>query len=136
MTKAPMRRQDLRRKRDGKATAEPAWRFWGLEVHVCTMETLREASRAAQANDGAPGSAGVTCEDMEVNGVEPFLEPRRDARVARTYHPRRARRQEIPQDGGTKVRVLGLPTMRARVGQGALTRILEPIVAADGQPGS
>ena len=43
MTKAPMSLQDLQRKIDGKAKAEPSWRFWGLYVHVCTMETLREA---------------------------------------------------------------------------------------------
>jgi RNA-directed DNA polymerase len=131
-----MRLQDLQRKIDGKAKAEPSWRFWGLYVHVCTMETLREAYRAAKANDGAPGIDGVTCEDLEVNGVEPFLEQRRDARVARTYQPRRARRKEIPKDGGTKVRVLGMPTMRDRVVQGALKRILEPIFDADFQPGS
>jgi len=84
MTQAPMRLQDLQRKRDGKAKAAPSWRFWGLDVHVCTRETLREASRAAKANDGAPGLDGVTCEDLEVNGVEPCREQRRDERVART----------------------------------------------------
>lgn len=35
--------QDLRRRIYAKAKAEPAWRFWGLYVHVCKMETLREA---------------------------------------------------------------------------------------------
>ena len=79
---------------------------------------------------------GVTCEDIEVHGVEPLLEQRRDARVARTYQPRRARRKAIPKDGGTKVRVLGIPTMRDRVVQGALQLILEPIFEADVQPGS
>jgi RNA-directed DNA polymerase len=42
MTKAPISLQDLRRRI--KAKAEPAWRFWGLYVHVCKLETLREAS--------------------------------------------------------------------------------------------
>lgn len=79
---------------------------------------------------------GVTCEDSEVNGVEPCLEQRRDERGARTYQPMRARRKAIPKDGGTKVRVLGIPTSRDRVVQGALTLILEPIVEADGPPGS
>ena len=46
------------------------------------------------------------------------------------------RRKERPKDGGTKVRVLGIPTMRDRVVQGALKLILEPIVEADVQPGS
>lgn len=100
------------------------------------METLREASRMAKANNGAPGIDGVTCEDIEASGVEPFCEQRRDERVARTDHPLRVRRKAIPQDGGTKVRVLGMPTIRDRVVQGALTLILAPVCAADGQPGS
>jgi RNA-directed DNA polymerase len=48
----------------------------------------------------------------------------------------RVRRKEIPKDGGTKVRVLGIPTLRDRVVQGALKLILEPIFEADFQPGS
>jgi RNA-directed DNA polymerase len=48
----------------------------------------------------------------------------------------RLRHKAIPKDGGTKVRVLSIPTIRDRVGQGALKRILEPILEADFQPGS
>jgi RNA-directed DNA polymerase len=136
MIKAPMSLQDLQRKIYGKAKAEPSWRFWGLYVHVCTMETLREAYGMAKANNGAPGIDGVTFEDIEASGVQPFLEQIRDELVARTYQPMRVRRKEIPKDGGTKVRVLGIPTIRDRVVQGALKLILEPIFEADFQPGS
>jgi hypothetical protein len=52
--------QDLRRSLYVKAKAEPTWRFWGLYVHVCKMETLHEAYQAAKKNDGAPGIDGVT----------------------------------------------------------------------------
>ncbi len=45
MTKAPVSLQDLRRKIYVKAKAESSWRFWGLYVHVCKEETLREAYR-------------------------------------------------------------------------------------------
>ena len=48
----------------------------------------------------------------------------------------RVRRKARPKDGGTQVRVLGMPTIRDRVVQGALKLILEPICAADCQPGS
>jgi RNA-directed DNA polymerase len=136
MTKAPRSLQDLQRKIYGKAKAEPSWRFWGLYVHVCKMETLREAYSMAKANNGAPGIDGVTFEDIEASGVEPFLEHIRDELVTRTYQPMRVRRKEIPKDGGTKVRVLGIPTIRDRVVQGALKLILEPIFEADFQPGS
>jgi hypothetical protein len=47
MTKAPIKLQDLRRSLYVKAKAEPAWRFWGLYVHICKMETLHEAYRMA-----------------------------------------------------------------------------------------
>jgi RNA-directed DNA polymerase len=136
MTTAPISLQDLQRRIYVKAKAEPSWRFWGLYVHVCKMETLREAYRMAKANNGAPGIDGVTFEDIEASGVEPFLEQIRDELVARTYQPMRVRRKAIPKDGGTKVRVLGIPTIRDRVVQGALKLILEPVFEADFQPGS
>jgi RNA-directed DNA polymerase len=70
MTKAPISLQDLRRSLYVKAKAEPAWRFWGLYVHVCKMETLYEAYRMAKENGGAPGIDGVTFKAIEESGVE------------------------------------------------------------------
>src|ERR1041385_4930290 len=136
MTKAPSSLQDLRRSLYGKAKAEPTWRFWGLYVHVCKKETLDEAYRMAKENDGAPGIDGVTFEAIEESGVEGFLEQIRDELVSNTYRPMRARKKEIPKDGGKKVRVLSIPTIRDRVVQGALKLILEPIFEADFQSGS
>jgi len=104
-------------------------------VHICKMETLRQAYALAKANDGAPGVDGVTFEAIEAQGVEAFLEQIRDELVRRTYKPLPARRREIPKDGG-KVRVLSIPAIRDRVVQGALKLILEPIFEADFQPGS
>jgi RNA-directed DNA polymerase len=102
----------------------------------CKMETLREAYQMAKQNDGAPGSDGVTFEAIEENGVESFLTQIRDELVSHTYQPMRARKKEIPKDGGKKVRVLSIPCIRDRVVQGALKLILEPIFEADFQPGS
>src|SRR5438477_4713820 len=135
MTKAPISLQDLRRSLYVKAKAEPTWRFWGLYVHVCKMGTLREAYQMAKSNDGAPGIDGVTFTAIEESGVESFLGQIRDELVTNTYRPMRARKKEIPKDGG-KVRVLSIPTIRDRVVQGALKLILEPIFEADFQPGS
>jgi RNA-directed DNA polymerase len=136
MTKAPSSLQDLRRSLYVKAKAEPAWRFWGLYVHVCKMETLQEAYQMAKANDGAPGIDGVTFETIEEGGVEGFLRQIRDELITNTYRPMRARKKEIPKDGGKKVRVLSIPSIRDRVVQGALKLILEPIFEADFQSGS
>jgi RNA-directed DNA polymerase len=130
MTKAPSSLQDLRRSLYVKAKAEPTGRFWGLYVHVCKEETLHEAYRMAKENDG------VTFEAIEESGVEGFLEQIRDELVSNTYRPMRARKKEIPKDGGKKVRVLSIPAIRDRVVQGALKLILEPIFEADFQSGS
>src|SRR5262249_30341894 len=135
MIKTPIDLQDLRRKIYTKAKADTAWRFWGLYVHVCKQETLREAYSLAKKNNGAPGLDGVTFEAIEASGVEAFLKQLQDELAAHTYRPMRNRRQEIPKVHG-KVRVLGIPAIRDRVVQGALKLILEPIFEADFQPGS
>jgi len=135
MIKAPVGLQDLRRKMYLKAKAEKSWRFWGLYVHVCKTETLQEAYRMARKNNGAPGIDGVTFEAIEEAGLEAFLEAIRRELVSGTYRPRRNRRREIPKDKG-RVRVLGIPTIRDRVVQGALKLVLEPIFEADFQDGS
>ena len=135
MTKASIDLQDLRRRIYVKAKAEPSWKFWGLYVHICKLETIREAYALAKENEGAPGSDGVTFEAIEAQGVEAFLAQIAEELVERSYVPLPARRQEIPKDGG-KVRVLSIPSIRDRVVQGALKLILEPIFEADFQPGS
>jgi RNA-directed DNA polymerase len=100
------------------------------------METLHEAYRMARSNNGAPGIDGVTFEAIEGSGIEGFLGQIRDELVTNTYRPMLARKKEIPKDGGKKVRILSIPTIRDRVVQGALKLILEPIFEADFQSGS
>lgn len=137
MIKPPVDLQDLRRRLYVKAKTDPSWRFWGIYVHVCKIETLQEAYSLAKANDGAPGVDGVTFEEIEAQGTERFLEQIRNELIQHTYVPLPARRCEIPKDGGKgKVRVLSIPAIRDRVVQGALKLILEPIFEADFQPGS
>ena len=136
MIKAPICLQDLRKRIYIKAKANPEWRFWGLYVHVCKLETLQEAYQMAKANNGAPGTDGVTFQVIEESGAEGFLRQIRDELVNNTYRPLPVRKKEIPKDGGKKVRVLSIPAIRDRVVQGALKLILEPIFEADFQPGS
>ena len=131
MTKTSIRLQDLRRRMYAKAKADKAWRFWGLHVHVCKLETLRAAYQMAKENNGAPGIDGASFEAIEEGGVEVFLEELRDELVSGAYRPMRNRRKEIPKGNG-KVRVLGIPTIGDRVVQGAMklifwSRSLRPI---------
>ena len=136
MTKAPMTLQDLQRKIYAKAKTNPSWRFWGLYVHVCKLETLRAAYDMAKSNDGAPGIDGVTFDAIEAVGVDAFIEQLRDELVTFRYRPMRNRQREIPKEGTTKTRTLSIPAIRDRVVQGALKLVLEPIFEADFQPGS
>jgi RNA-directed DNA polymerase len=135
MTKAPILLQELRRRIYVKAKAEPSWRFWGMYVHVCKVETLLEAYRLAKANDGSPGIDGVSFSDVEADGVQGFIDRLREELDNRTYRPLRVRKVEIPKGGG-KTRTLSIPAIRDRVVQGALKLILEPIFEADFHPGS
>ena len=135
MTKPAISLQDLRRRIYIKAKAEPAWRFWGLYVHVCKMETLHMAYDLARKNNGAPGIDGVTFKAIEQAGIEGFLRQIHQELINLTYHPTRNRKKGIPKSNG-KSRILGIPTIKDRVVQGALKLILEPIFEADFQSGS
>lgn len=135
-TQEPPSMQDLKQRIYEAAKADKTKRFWGLYVHVCKLETLREAYRQAKENNGAPGIDGVTFEAIEESGVEAFLEGIRDQLVRRTYKPQRTRKVEIPKSDGKKTRTLSIPAISDRVVQGALKLILEPIFEADFQTGS
>ncbi|MFZ3138825.1 MAG: group II intron reverse transcriptase/maturase [Thermodesulfovibrionales bacterium] len=130
MTKASIGLQELRRKIYRKAKTEKHWRFWGLYCQICKKEVLKEAYRLAKANDGAPGIDRKSFDDIEVEGVEGFLEGIRQELLERTYRPLPNRRVEIPKGNG-KTRTLGIPTVKDRVVQGALKLILEPIFEAE-----
>src|SRR5712692_10699063 len=119
MTKTPVTLQDLQRKIYTMAKADPSWRFWGLYVHVCKLETLRTAYALAKANDGAPGIDGVTFDAIEAAGVEGFLAQLRDELVTLRYRPQRNRQREIPKEGTTKVRILHSRHPRPRSPGGA-----------------
>jgi RNA-directed DNA polymerase len=135
MIKASVSLQELRRKIYLKAKSDRSWRFWGLYVHVCKLETLRAAYKMAKINSGAPGIDGVTFEAIKEAGLDDFLTEVANELVSCTYLPLGNRRKEIPKGEG-KVRVLGIPTIKDRVVQGALKLILEPIFEADFQDGS
>jgi len=135
MIKTPITLQDLRRKIYIKAKAEKEWRFWGIYVHVCKIEILREAYKLTKQNKGAPGKDGITFEMIESAGVEEFLENIQRELITKTYYPERKRHKVIPKEKG-KTRKLSIPTIKDRVVEGALKLVLEPIFEADFQPSS
>ncbi len=135
MINAPIGLQDLRRRIYVKAKADLSWRFWGLYVHVCKLETLEAAYALAKKNNGASGIDGVSFQTIDARGVGTFLEEIREALCSGTYAPARTRRVAIPKAAGGS-RMLSIPTIRDRVVQGALRLILEPVFEADFKDGS
>ena len=97
MIKASVSLQELRRKIYLKAKSEKTWRFWGLYVHVCKVETLRQAYKLAKKNNGAPGIDGVTFEAIEKSGLDDFLSIIRDELVSCTYLPLSNRKKRDTQ---------------------------------------
>lgn len=135
MTKTSITLQELRRRIYEQAKADKQHRFWGLYVHVCKLETLKEAYKLSKANKGAPGIDGLTFEQIEQQGVAKFLLEIQEALKSETYRPSSNRKVQIPKGNG-KFRTLGIATIRDRVVQGALKLILEPIFETDFQDGS
>jgi len=135
MIKTSISLQELRKRIYTKAKADKAWRFWGLYVHVCKEETLWEAYRLVRANRGAPGIDGATFDAIEAWGLDAFFQQLRGELISGAYRPMRNRRKAIPKGDG-RFRILGIPTIRDRVVQGALKLILEPIFEPDFQDGS
>lgn len=133
-TKAPITLQDLRRKIYTKAKAEKAWRFWGIYVHICKIETLEEAYKQVKKNKGTPGIDAVSFEEIEAKGLQEFLKQIKTELTEGTYKPEKNRDVKIPKEKGT--RKLGIPTIKDRVVQKATQLILEPIFESDFQEGS
>lgn len=136
MIKPPMNLQDLRRKIYVKAKTEKQWRFWGLYVHICKLETLRESYKLAKQNNGAPGIDGVTFKDVEASGIDKLLAEIQIELINKSYRPMDSRKIKIPKADGKSFRELSIPAIRDRIVAGAVKLILEPIFEADFQEGS
>ena len=116
-----------------KAKQEPAYRFYLLYDKVYRADILAHAYALAKQNGGAPGVDGVTFEDIEAAGLEPWLAAVQEALRAQTYRSQPVRRVLIPKPGGGE-RPLGIPGIRDRVVQTAALLILQAIFEADLEP--
>lgn len=86
---------------------------------------IAAALRRVEENKGAPGSDGMT-----VQNLRPYLREHwrelRSALLSGAYRPTPVRRVEIPKPGGG-VRLLGIPTVVDRFIQQSLLQILTPV---------
>ena len=123
---------DLREKLNGKAKAEPGFRFYILYDKLYRRDVLEAAYALCRKNDGAPGVDGETFEQIEARGVDEFLAGLSHELKTRAYAAQAVRRVMIPKPGKAgEFRALGIPTIKDRVVQQAAKLLLGPIFEAD-----
>lgn len=108
---------------------KPKRRYYSLIDKVYQMENLYEAWREVKKNGGCGGIDGVTIEIFEKNLSMNLREIQRFLQQDR-YEPEPVLRHYIKKENG-KLRPLGIPTIRDRVVQQAVRRIIEPIFEED-----
>lgn len=92
---------------------------------ILYKDNLNRAFKRVKANKGAPGIDGITVEEIGA-----YLKENQQTMIAKIYKgkytPDAVRRVEIPkQDGG--MRKLGIPTVKDRIFQQAITQQLMPV---------
>lgn len=90
-----------------------------------TFDLMTAAFRSVKRNRGAAGVDKVSIGMFEANLEPNLLALMRDLKKG-TFQPRPARRSYIDKGGG-KRRPLGIPTVRDRVAQDVLRRLLSPL---------
>ena len=104
----------------------PPRKWYSLADKVWNPTNLALAAAAVLANHGAAGVDRQSCDQFaEHLGAE--LDRLGQAMREHRYHPLPVRRVWIPKPGTQKQRPLGVPTVRDRVVEEALRRVLEPI---------
>jgi RNA-directed DNA polymerase len=128
--KLPEKVRVWRAKLSAKAKQQKRFRFYSLYGLISHPETLRAAWQQVRANAGAAGVDRVSFEQIERQGLEPWLEELGRELREKSYRCQAVRRVYIPKANG-KLRPLGIPTIRDRVVQCAVLLIIEPIFEAD-----
>jgi len=122
--------QRLQRALHAKAKAEPGFRFYALYDKMYREDILAYAYARCRANKGAPGVDRQDFAAVEAYGRERWLGELALALREESYRPEPIKRVFIPKANG-KLRPLGVPTLRDRVGMTAAVLVLEPIYEAD-----
>ena len=105
-------------------------KWYSLMDKVDSRPTLERAFLQVKANQGAAGVDYVTIEQFEQHWEENLEKLVRGLRQG-SYRPQAIRRVWIPKPGSKERRPLGVPTVRDRVVQTALVKVLEPIFERD-----
>lgn len=100
-------------------------KWFSLIDKVFRRTTLEAAWEQVRANAGAAGVDGQSIARFEA-GEARYLAELADALEHGTYRPQAVRRVEIDKPGGGK-RPLGIPTVKDRIVQTAVKRVIEPI---------
>ena len=131
MTNHPIDKvRQLQRKLYLSAKKSKTRRFHALYERIHDWEVLKESWKRLRQNHGTHGVDGQTIEEIETQGIEPFLRSIQSYLEEGRYHPVAVRRVRIPKSDGTK-RPLGIPTIRDRIVQMAAKIVLEPVFEAD-----
>ena len=100
-------------------------KWFSLIDKVHRPNTLAASWTGVQANRGAAGVDGQSIERC-ARQAERYLEELQAALAAGPYQPQAIRRVEIPKGDG-QTRPLGIPTVKDRIVQGAVKRVIEPV---------
>jgi len=100
-------------------------KWFSLIDKVYRPQTLAAAWQQVKANKGAAGIDGQSIERFAADAERYLGELAEDLREGR-YRAAPVRRVEIPKGGG-KTRPLGIPTVKDRIVQAAVKRVIEPI---------
>jgi len=116
----------LSQKNFREGVKKPQKRKWySLMDKVWAISNMEEAFKEVKRNRGSAGIDGVSIKAFEF-GVEDNVQVLQREVKEKTYRPRPVKRVFIPKPDGTQ-RPLGIPTVRDRVVQAAVRRIIEPI---------
>jgi len=100
-------------------------KWFSLIDKVYRPSTLQAAWQQVKANKGAAGIDRQSIEGFAANELVYLSELAKDLEQGK-YRPQAVRRVEIPKAGG-KTRPLGIPTVKDRIVQTAVKRVIEPI---------
>ena len=113
-----------------KAKENPSYRFYSLYDKIWREDLLGEAWKRCRANDGVPGVDGVSFQQIEKTGVEPWLGELAKELKEKSYRPQALKRVWLKKPEGGE-RPIGIATVKDRVAQMAAVIVLEPIFEAD-----